>query len=102
MKLVSHGIGGRTVAELNETMTVDEFLLWAVYMQMEPFGDDRADWRNAMAMAQVANMNRKRGSGPIAVHKFLPRFGSRKRRAQTMEEMSAALDAWFVKLGGKA
>lgn len=101
MKLVAHGIGGKTVAELNDNMTIDEFMLWAVYMQMEPFGDDRADWRAAMQMAQTANMNRGRSKAPIPVTKFLPKFGRGRRRAQTMEEMEAALNAQFVRLGGK-
>lgn len=100
-KLVANGIGGRTVEELNETMTVDEFLTWAAYMTIEPFGDDRADWRNAMSLAMQANMNRKKGSSAIPVHKFLLRFDNQIKPKRTMKDLEAALYARFLSMGGK-
>lgn len=39
-RLVANGIGGRTVAELNEVMDVDEFLRWVAYFEMFPMGNE--------------------------------------------------------------
>ena len=39
-RLVANGIGGRTVAELNEVMDVDEFLRWVAYFEMFPQGNE--------------------------------------------------------------
>ena len=57
--------------ELVNTMTVDEFLRWMAFSSLEPFGDDRADWRSAMIMAQQANMNRKKGRAAYKPDRFL-------------------------------
>jgi len=100
-KLVSQGIGGRTVEELSDTMSVDEFLTWGAYMTIEPFGDDRADWRNAMAMALQANMNRKKGKSPTPVHKFLLKFDNRSRARKSMKELEAIMYAQYLRMGGK-
>lgn len=37
-RLVEAGVGGRTVDQLNENMTVSEFLRWKAYDQMFPMG----------------------------------------------------------------
>lgn len=39
-RLVANGIGGKTVAELNEVMDVDEFLRWVAYFEMFPQGNE--------------------------------------------------------------
>lgn len=81
-------------------MTLDEFYRWLAFSSLEPFGDDRADWRSAMEQAQQANMNRKKGKSAYKVKDFLLRF-RRGKREQTMEEMEAAMMAQFVAMGGK-
>lgn len=81
-------------------MDEDEFLTWAAYSQMEPFGDDRADWRAAAIMAQTANMNRRRGRAQYQVAKFLLRFKVARPREKTMDELEMALRSQFVALGG--
>jgi hypothetical protein len=70
-------------------------------MTLEPFGDDRADWRNAMAMAMQANMNRKKGAPAIPVHKFLLRFDNQVKRGRSMKDLEAAMYARFLSMGGK-
>lgn len=81
-------------------MDDEEFLTWAAYMQIEPFGDDRADWRAAAMMAQEANMNRKKGAAPYPVGKFLLRFRAQERREKTMDELKMALWSQYVAMGG--
>lgn len=99
-KLVAHGIGGRTVEELSETMSLEEFLRWMAFAALEPFGEERQDWRVAMLMAQQANMHRGKGKAAIPVKRFLPRFRS-EQRSQSMREMEIALMSQFTALGGK-
>lgn len=98
-RLVAQGIGGRTVQELSDTMDVEEFLRWAAYAAVEPFGEQRQDVRNAMLMALTANLQRPKGKAAIPVEKFLPKF--RQRRPMTMDELERALDAQYFALGGK-
>lgn len=98
-RLVAHGIGGRTVAELADAMDVEEFLTWAAYAQVEPFGEERQDWRNAMLLAMQANMNRPKGAPPIPPARFLPRFEAGMPKKKTPEEIRAALTAWGASWG---
>lgn len=81
-------------------MTVDEFLRWMAFSSLEPFGDDRADWHNAMILAQQANMNRKKGKSPSRPHKFLLKF-RREQPGQSMQQMEMALMAQYSAMGGR-
>jgi len=38
---------GRTVAELDASLSIDELYMWIAYSASEPWGDERADWRAA-------------------------------------------------------
>jgi hypothetical protein len=44
------------------------------YARLEPFGEERADYRNAMLMTMIANMFAKEGEEKT-IDDFLPRFG---------------------------
>ncbi len=44
-----------TVAELGERMSSLEFSEWMAYYQIEPFGEERADFRQAMTTSAVHN-----------------------------------------------
>jgi len=100
--LVRYGIGGRTVEELFEVMSADELFYWMAFSSLEPFGDERADWRNAMALAQQANMNRKKGKSAYKIDKFLLKFQSGRANGQSMSQMENALKAQYFAMGGKA
>lgn len=82
-------------------MSLDEFLLWGAYSVTEPFGDDREDWRAAMAMALQANMNRPKGKPALSVQKFLPRFASRDKPKRSLKELEAIMYARYLAMGGK-
>ena len=96
-----YGIGGRTVDELIDVMTVDEFLRWMAFFSLEPFGDDRADWHNAMILAQQYNMNRKKGKRPLSPDRFRLQFRHVTKPAQSLEHMEMALRARYSKMQGK-
>lgn len=89
-RLVYHGIGGRTVEELIEVMTYDEYITWAAFFSLEPRGDERADWHTAMVMAQQANMNRGKNTPRLPPSRFLARWEYKPKRKRTPEEMRDA------------
>lgn len=86
------GIGGQTVAELNETMTVREFLRWAAYAEMYPFGLD--DFNFGRLLHLLASIYAPKGSKPK-----LPDFllGKLPGDVPTAEELEAKLDALAAK-----
>lgn len=53
---------GRTVAELEETLSSRELSEWIAFYAMEPFGEQRADLRSAIIAATVANCHRVSGT----------------------------------------
>ena len=99
-KLVRYGIGGRTVQELSDTMTVNEFLRWAAFSSLEPFGDDRNDWHFARLMEQQFNMNRGKGKASKPAKAFLLKFQQHSRE-MTLEEMEMALMMQYAAMGGR-
>lgn len=99
-KLVRYGIGGRTVQELSDTMTVNEFLRWAAFSSLEPFGDDRNDWHFARLLEQQFNMNRGKGKASKPPKAFLLQFRQHSRE-MTLEEMEMALMMQYAAMGGR-
>ena len=85
-------------------MTLDEFIGWMAFSSLEPFGDERADWHNAMILAQQANMNRKKGKQAYKPDMFLLKFksGDQQGQGQSIQQMEMALRAQYFALGGKA
>lgn len=99
-RLVSQGIGGRTVAELSDTMDVDEFLTWAAYFAIEPPLEQRSDVHVAMLMAQNYNMNRTKGRAAKRPKEFLPQWYVPDAPAKSAEDLRRAMQLQFLKLGG--
>ena len=90
---------GCSVATLLRDTSASEMAHWKAYSCLSPFGEERADFRNAMLMAQIASMfGPKKGRRP-KVSDFLPKFAAKKRK-QTPEEMWAILTAVTKATGG--
>jgi hypothetical protein len=53
-----------------------ELAEWQAYALVEPFGEERADWRSAVEMALLANVHRdsKRQRRPFGAQDFLLHF----------------------------
>ncbi len=67
---------------------------WVEYFNLEPFGEDRADWRIAQLCALFANANRDREkTRAFEVRDFMLREQAEAgpKREQTPEEMMAVL-----------
>jgi len=87
-RLVQAGIGGHTVAELNETMTVGEFLRWQAYEDMYPFGYD--DVNTGRLLHLWASIYPSKGSRP-KLEDFI--LGKIPKEQATIEELEAKMDA---------
>lgn len=77
------------------------FLEWRAYRQLEPFGDERADWRIAALASLIANIKRdtRRRPQPFSPRDFLLRFIDPTVRTQTAKQQ---WDAWLLIVGDHA
>lgn len=64
---------GRTVEQLGDELSYTELLDWMDYYCVEPFGERRADLRNALLCSLIANANRdpQKKKQPFDVKDFL-------------------------------
>lgn len=53
-----------TVAELLDRMSSREFSEWMAFYSIEPFGEERADLRQALTTSAVANMHQAQTKKP--------------------------------------
>lgn len=74
-------------------MTSSELTAWMAFFKLEPFGELRADFREAAHMALVANMNRKKGSKRFKPEDFMPVWDERDRAQSDAQAMMAAFMA---------
>jgi hypothetical protein len=60
--------------EIGQRISAAELTLYQVYYRSNPWGEERADIRNALLMAQTANMHRdpKTNPTPFEVSDFMP------------------------------
>ena len=69
---------GRTLQELGESMTADEFGLWLALYRVDPWGEQRADLRAGIVASTVANyagMQRSKSAGAAKPTDFMPYMG---------------------------
>ena len=57
-------------------MTSRQLTEWAAYYAVDPWGDERQDYRVAHALAVIVGMFRGEDTGPISVSDFIPRVGA--------------------------
>ena len=105
-RLVAHGVGGRTVRELNDGpdaarggMEFEEFVGWAAYLSLEPFLEERSDAHTAMLMAQAYNMNRGKGKPARKAVEFMPRWSS-EGSEKSPEQLKAILKMQYLRWNG--
>jgi hypothetical protein len=65
---------GRTVGELQESLTEDELDYWLARYSMRPFGETTAWARHGQEMAFHANMHRKKTAPAYKPTDFIPDF----------------------------
>jgi len=70
---------GRTVSELEATISVREFEEWIAFYSFEPWGDERADIRSGVIASTVANVHLGGGYSPTD---FMPYLSQEKKEAK--------------------
>jgi len=66
---------GKSVYECQECVSAHEFGEWYEYYKLDPFGELRADIRNAQLTAVFANAFRGKGQRAFTPADFMLRFG---------------------------
>ncbi|HBM3132035.1 TPA: phage tail protein [Klebsiella michiganensis] len=69
-----NGIGGRTIAEAQERMSLREFQVWVKYRNK--FGQlnsmMRTEWGASLVASVLANINKSKNSPPFKISDFAP------------------------------
>ena len=83
------------LSEISATQLGD----WMNYAQLEPFGEQRADWRQQMICAVVANGYRDPKKKALKLSDFALKFGGGqspmgKKIAESPKGMAAQMQLW--------
>lgn len=70
-----------TVAELLERMSARELAEWMIYDEIDPIGQERADWRAAMQASTAANLLGGKKGKRYKPADFMPKFESRRPKS---------------------
>lgn len=70
-------------------MPAAQFAEWLAYYSVEPFGEERADLRNAILCRLVANALRGKGRR-AEVEDFMPKFGRDEETSDEARMIEAA------------
>lgn len=87
------------MAELLSQISSRELSEWQAYFIVEPFGEYRADLRNAIVACVIANANRGKNARAFTVSDFMPKFEAEK--PQPISQMRSILDGMAARLGAK-
>lgn len=80
------------VGKIERGMSGKRFLEWEMYMQLEPFGELRADLRAASIVQVIANVNRGKKQKPYTLEECMLKFGQEPQKSrQTPEQQMAML-----------
>ena len=82
---------GRFVEDIEQNMSVLEFMEWELFYSIEPFGELRADLRSAHEMQQQGNIHRnsKTKKAPWRLKDFIMSFGETKGNIEKEESTEA-------------
>jgi hypothetical protein len=81
---------GLPVGVLMRSMSSEEFTYQLAYYALEPWGEERADLRNAVHCSILANVNRSKGSKAFEPKDFMLRFDKPK-----LKYTANMLEAYF-------
>jgi hypothetical protein len=73
-------------------LTAKELRGWEMYHELEPFGEERADYRAASIVQMLYNINRGKNQKALELKDFLLAFGEQEpKQKQTPEQQFAIL-----------
>lgn len=91
-----------SVEKAQREISSHEFAEWMAYYRLEPFGENRQDFRHGILSALIANSNRdpKKQPKPYAPEDFIPDFGSEydEEYVMTPEETAEVAKQIFGRL----
>ena len=72
-------------------MSSNQFKKWAIYEGLEPFEEERADWRSAQLVTTLVNVHRKRGTRAKSPKDFFIKFDKEfeEKKPKTWQDMKA-------------
>lgn len=82
-------------------LTATQILEWQVYDELDPFGEERADYRSAQIVQALWNIARDATKHPNgwSIEEFVLAFGDTPRLAkvpQSLETMELLIDSWIA------
>ena len=80
-------------------MSSNQFKKWAIYEGLEPFEEERADWRSAQLVTTLVNVHRKRGTRAKSPKDFFIKFDKGFAGGQVCAAVHEGL-RWFRRSGG--
>ena len=90
-----------TVGELLARISSRELTEWALYAEMEPFGETRADLRAGIVASTMANLYRQKGSKALTPADFMPKFGPKEtKEPRSGADLLQIVEMWNTALGG--
>jgi len=74
-----------------------ELAEWMAYYRIEPFGENRADYRAGVISSVLANINKKKGSKAFKPEDFVPQFDGKYiiKFLPSAKELSAKIKMIF-------
>lgn len=78
-----------------EGLSVRDLMWWMAYNRVDPFGEDRADFRAAMIREPIINAFRGEDDDPVTIADCLPEWDKtmddveRERRQEVKKKMEA-------------
>lgn len=85
---------GRTLRELEASLTLAEARMWQEFMRTEPIGEERADWRAAMTTAILFNAHAARGQPMKSAADFVFMPEMRRGPPEDHETLADIARAW--------
>ena len=72
-----------SVSQMLRSMTASEFAEWYEFYRLDPWGEERADWRAGMIASVLANVNRGKKGRTFKPEDFMPEFGPKETAQQS-------------------
>ena len=76
---------------LGNILTHRQIVEWILYDSLSPFGDERADYRQAVTSALLVNVNRGKNSKAASPLDFMPFSKWKKLQPQSIKEQKAVI-----------
>lgn len=81
-------------------MSASEFQEWMEYFSIEPFGEERADYRAGIISSTIYNVNRGKNR-VLKPEDFMPKFINEKSKKQSIKQMIRTVELLNTMFGGQ-